>query len=107
MIVGTKDVEYSAIRAHCTDVETLSNYCEMLVPRIIRHDKRIVNNQKYYIAMIVRTMQSIPWNRRKELYEGLLRGVSVTGVINTIYDFNDVLNDIDIDKLARYINGKR
>ena len=60
-------------------------------------------NQQYYVAMIVRDIQSIPYTRRRELYEGLLSDVSITGVANTLYDFADVIAEIDINKLSEYI----
>lgn len=103
VIVGVKDIEQSEVRIHCTDVESLKHYCEMLVPRVIRHNKAIVANQQYYVAMIVRDIQSIPYTRRRELYEGLLSDVSITGVANTLYDFADVIAEIDINKLSEYI----
>ncbi len=103
MIVGVKDIEQSDVRIHCTDVESLKQYCEMLVPRIIRHNRAIVANQQYYVALIVRDIQSIPFARRKELYEGLLSDVSITGVANTLYDFADIIAEIDINKLSEFI----
>lgn len=103
MIVGTKDIDAADVLRHCKDVETLRNYSELLVPRIIRHDRRIVSNQKYCVAMIVRDLKSIPYARRKELYEGLLEDVSIFGVANMWYDFDDIMAEIDIDKLACFI----
>lgn len=104
MIIGTKDVAAEDVRKHCGNVETLRQYCELLVPRILRHDKRILANQKYYVALIVRDIKSIPFDRRRELYEGLLEGVAVTGLANEIYDWEDILAQIDINKLADFIN---
>ena len=104
MIVGTKYVDMAELRRNCADVMTLREYCRLSVPRLFRHDTRIVDNQKYYIAMLVRNIKSIPFDRRKDLYEGLLYGVHVTGVINTLYDVEEVIGEIDMEKLARYRN---
>lgn len=103
MIVGVKDIEQAEVRIHCTDVASLKHYCEMLVPRVIRHNRAIVANQQYYVALIVRDIQSIPYARRKELYEGLLADVSITGLANTLYDFADVISETDINKLSEFI----
>ena len=54
--------------------------------------------------MLVRNIRSIPFDRRKDLYEGLLHGVRVTGIINTIYDVEEVIGEVDMEKLARYRN---
>ena len=104
MIVGTKYVDMSELHRNCTDVMALREYCRLLVPRLFRHDTRIVDNQKYYVAMLVRNIRSIPFDRRKDLYEGLLHGVRVTGIINTIYDVEEAIGEVDMEKLARYRN---
>ena len=81
----------------------LKDYCELLVPRVIRHQRAILDNQKYLVALYVRDFKSLPYTERKELYEGLLKDVSVTGIANTVYDFEDLLSNSNIEKLARYV----
>lgn len=104
VIVGTKELDIYEIRKHCYSVEELINYSDSLVPRILRHDIRIVYNQRYLVAIAVRNIKSIPWNRRKELYEGLLEGVAISGLANQVYDYEDIMYSIDTDLLAVYIN---
>lgn len=103
MIIGSKDVDAYDVREHCTSVPSLRQYSDSLVPRILSHNMQIINNQRYYIAMIVRTIVSIPYAERKSLYEGLLEGVGVTGCINEIYDFEDLVRDVDIERLADFV----
>lgn len=103
MIVGTKDINPQELLKNCRSVETLREYCTLLVPRVIRHNKSIVDNQKYICALYVREFKSLSYKDRKELYEGLLKDVSITGLANYVYDFNDILNEIDIEKLAMYV----
>ncbi|MCM1440872.1 MAG: hypothetical protein NC131_16980 [Roseburia sp.] len=104
MIVGTKDVEAYEVAQHCQDVNTLRSYCDSLVPRVLRHNQKIINNQRYLIALVVRGVKSIPYSQRKKLYEGLLEGVSITGLANKIYDYDDIILSIDVDMLAQFIN---
>lgn len=103
MIVGIQDIQPSEVRKQCRDVESLRAYCTQLVPRVIRHDSRIVSNQKYIVALIVRDLKSIPYERRKELCEGLLEDVSIFGIANQIYDFEDIMSEVDINLLSKYI----
>lgn len=102
--MGTKEVEAHDVAMHCYDVDALRKYSDSLVPRILRHDKRIVNNQRYLIAMVVRSLVSIPYAKRKKLCEGLLEGVSISGLANEIYDYDDIILSIDVNKLAIFIN---
>lgn len=104
MIVGTKDVSPEEVKKHCRSAAELVRYSEQLVPRLFRHDERIVQNQKYLVALVVRDLKSIPFDTRKKLYEELLTGVAITGVANEIYDTDYLLSQVDIDKLANYIN---
>lgn len=103
MIVGTKDIDLEELRRSAKDATSLINYAESLVPRVLRHHVAIVNNQKYLVALYLRNMNSIPYKRRINLCEELLAEVSVTGVINTIIDFNDILTSINIDELIDYL----
>lgn len=107
MIVGTKDISPYAVKKHCTSITALRDYCEVLVPRVLRHIKPIVNNQKYIVALVVRNISSIPYKERKELCEELLSDVAVTGVINEIYDFEDIMYELDIDLLTKFISENR
>lgn len=107
MIVGCKHVDPGEILAHCKSVQTLKDYCAVLVPRILRHNVSIVNNQKYFVALYVRDFKSIPYKERKELCEGLLRDVSITGLANSIYDFEDIISEVDIEKLAKYVAERK
>jgi hypothetical protein len=74
------------------------------VPRILRHNQQIVNNQRYLVSLVVRNIKSIPWSRRKELYEGLLEGVAISGLANQVYDYEDIMYEIDVDRISDYIN---
>lgn len=65
MIVGTKDVEAYEVAQHCRDLNMLRSYSDSLVPRILQHDKRIINNQRYLIALVVRDIKSIPYAQRR------------------------------------------
>ena len=99
MIVGTKDVSPEEVRKHCRSVTALTSFCVELVPRLFRHDERIVSNQKYLVALMVRDLKSIPYETRRNLYEGLLDGVA-----NEVYDIDYLMSQIDIDKLATFVN---
>ena len=107
MIVGTKEINLKVLKSKCGSIESLITYCEELVPRIVRHNREIVDNQKYLVALYLRDIKTIPFDKRHELCEELLRDVSLTGHANEIHDFDEILGEIDVDKLATYINKRR
>ena len=103
IVVGTKDIDFEELKNAVSDRSTLEHYAVSLVPRCLRHVQAIVDNQKYLVALYLRDMQSIPYKLRKLRCEELLSGISVTGVINTVVDFEDILMQVDMDMLVTYL----
>ncbi len=103
MIVGVKHIDLQELGTIINTNQNLSEYSEQLVPRIIRHDIRIVNNQKYLVSLYVREMKAIPWKKREELFEKLLEDVSLTGDCTTMIEFEDILRETNVDMLADYL----
>lgn len=103
MLVGCKDIDFEELKSAALNKQSLEHYAVSLVPRCLRHINAIVDNQKYLVALYLRDMKSIPYVTRKLRCEELLKGTSVTGVINTITDFDDILMKVDMDTLVEYL----
>lgn len=99
MIVGTKHL-VDGLRENLNDLEA---YAISLVPPALRHVQSIVDNQKYLIALEVRSMISIPFKRRQMLCEDLLKGVRVTGSATELYDLEDLLDAVDMQRLGELL----
>lgn len=103
MVVGCKDLDFAATKRACKSAETLRAYALDTVPTPLRHIQAIVDNQKYLIALQVRAISSISWQQRKALCEALLEGVFIRGVPDAVYDYNDLLQAIDVSAFERYL----
>ena len=103
MIIGSKDVDYSALKAACYSERTLLEFTINLVPTPLRHITAIVDNQKYFVALQVRAIQSMSWHKRKNLCESLLKGARIMGVPDSFYDYSDILLAIDREAFAKYL----
>ena len=103
MIVGCKDIPLNDLRRACSSHESLLSFALGLVPTPLRHLPQITDNQKYLVALYVRSLQSIDWQKKKYLCENLLMGVSVKGVSDVIYDYTDILAAIDPGAFKRYL----
>jgi len=103
MVVGCKNIEFSELKQACKSSETLKQYALDLVPTPLRHIQAIVDNQKYFVALQVRTIQSLPWQTKKTLCESLLCGARVKGVADVIYDYSDILRAIDSELFEQYL----
>ncbi len=96
MLVGNKSVDTRALKQACRSPQALLTFTEHLVPIQCRHVRAIVDNQKYYVSTLVRQFKSIPYVRKMQLVSYLLRGVTVCGVCNELFDYRDLLSVVDI-----------
>lgn len=103
MIIGTKDIKIGELKRACNSEESLIKYACNLVPTPLRHIPEITCNQRYYIALLVRSMNFLTWDRRHRLCEALLRGVKIKGIPDSIYDYQDILLAIDVEAFERYM----
>ena len=103
MIVGRKDIDFTQLRQACRSEDSLLRFAISLVPTPLRHIPAIVDNQKYLVALHVRAIQSMPWQKRKDLCEHLLCGARIKGVPDMLYDYTDLLLAIDVEAFERYL----
>lgn len=96
MLIGNKSIDTRALKRACSSPQALLEFTERLVPEQCRHVRAIVDNQKYYVSTLVRAFKSIPYVRKVQLCNHLLRGVTVCGVCNELFDYGDLLASIDI-----------
>jgi uncharacterized protein (DUF488 family) len=103
MVIGKKDIDYEKLRMSLGNSTSIVQYAIDMVPRCIRHVEPIVFNQRYYVALMLRELNSIPYETRKQRCEDLLKGISISGVINNIVDFEDILLCVDMDQLIQFL----
>jgi hypothetical protein len=103
MIVGTRVIPLSKLKEASHSPQALIEFSKELVPRPIRHIDAIVDNQRFLVAIALRKIKTIPYTKRSELCESLLQDVTVRGIVNELYDFEDLLRSINTDKLYRYL----
>lgn len=101
MIVGSKDVNKSELAKCVSSVSKLIDYSDSLVPEYLRYRKEILFNQRYVVALAIREMQSIPYNDRVMLLDRFLRDTYITGVVDRIYDIEDLFDYVDKEEVER------
>ena len=101
MIVGSKNVNKSELAKCVSSVSKLIDYSDSLVPEYLRYRKEILFNQRYIVALTIREMQSIPYNDRVMLLDRFLRDTYITGVVDRIYDIEDLFDYVDKEEVER------
>lgn len=104
MVIGTKSVDNSSILQHMNGLEAVRNFSDSLVPKCLQHVEAIMYNQRYYMALRIRQLKGVSYDTRKFYSEGLLQGIYVTGTLNSISDFYDILLSIDVPKLIEMLD---
>lgn len=101
MIVGSKNINKSELAKCVSSVSKLIDYSDSLVPEYLRHRKEILFNQRYIVALAVREIQSISYNDRVALLDNFLRDTYITGVVDRIYDIEDLFDYVDKEEVER------
>ena len=101
MIVGSKNINKSELTKYVSSVSKLIEYSDSLVPEYLRYRKEILFNQRYIVALSVREIQSISYNDRVALLDNFLRDTYITGVVDRIYDIEDLFDYVDKEEVER------
>lgn len=101
MIVGTRDIDRASLMRACSSIQAVEEFAINLVPLYLRHIDAIVNNQKYIVAIVLRDLKGVPYMTKKNLAENLLEGVVVKGTLSTVIDAEDLLTNIDMNKIFK------
>lgn len=100
MIVGTTNIDIAELKGVVSNNGDIIAYSNKLVPVWARHIKGITNNQRYYLALTLRNIQSVPYKVRKPYIDELLTGITLTGVANSICTMDDIISMCNKDKLV-------
>lgn len=100
MIVGTKDIPVQDIIDNLT---RLPYYCEELIPPPLRGNINILNNQKYYVSLLLGKLYKVEYATRMDYVESLMQGVYVTGTLSSISDFRDLITECDREYLLHLL----
>ncbi|MCM1219038.1 MAG: hypothetical protein NC548_31535 [Lachnospiraceae bacterium] len=63
-------------------------------------------NQRYFVAIHLRNVLSIPFKQRKEMVEALVDGISITGDMSCFISITDILDACDKQKLSKMLEMK-
>jgi hypothetical protein len=101
MIVGSKNINKSELAKCVSSVSKLIDYSDSLVSEYLRYRKEILFNQRYVVALAIREMQNIPYSDRVMLLDRFLRDTYITGVVDRIYDIEDLFDYVDKEEVER------
>lgn len=106
MIVGTTSIDYEVLKSFIGRPQDLVVYVENLVPSWARHIKCLTHNQRFYVAIHLRGVLTIPYQVRMELVNALIEGISVRGIISSFTSITEIVDVCNKDALAQMVKQK-
>lgn len=103
MIVGTTVLDYKELKMFTSRPQELVYYVDNLVPIWARHIKGIVHNQRYYVAVHLRNVLSIPYKTRMSMIDALVKDVTLTGIMSGFTSITDIVDSCDTESLMHMI----
>lgn len=103
MVVGTLDLNYDVIKTFTNHPEDIVAYCDSTVPIWANHIDAIVKNQRYYMAIHIRNLLTIPFKDRQRMIDYLIRGLTVSGVMTEFVSVTDIIEACDKKLLLRVL----
>lgn len=102
MVVGS-NVDRNRLMRASSSLESLIEYSDNLVPSCLRHIPELLQNQRYFVAIELRNIKSIPFSKRNELANALLKGIYVSGTFDEIIFIDEVFAFANMDLVFQYI----
>lgn len=103
MVVGTLYLDYDVIKTFTSHPEDIVAYCDSTVPIWANHLDTIVKNQRYYMAIHIRNLLTLPFNDRQRMVEHLIKGITVSGVMTVFISITDIIEACDKKLLLRVL----
>lgn len=106
MLVGTTHVDHEKIKKFIGNPSGIVTYVETLVPLWARHIPGIIDNQRYYVAIHVRKLISIPYKLRMELANALINNIRLHGMVSEFISIKEVIDQCNQQALCEMVKGK-
>ncbi len=106
MIVGTTKLDYERLKQFEGNPDELIEYVDMLVPSWALHIKGIASNQRFYVAIHLRKLLTIPYKPRMELVNALVSGIRIAGVITQFTPITDIVDICDKQLLVKMLESR-
>jgi len=103
MLIANKTLDYETIHKLSNNPESVVAYIEDMVPKWARHIKGITDNQRFYAAVHVRKMLTLPYQTRHAITEALVDGIYINGIVYDFITLSDLLALCDKDTLLNAI----
>lgn len=100
MIIGYDEIPVNEVKSFIGKPNDFVAYVDSLIPMWARHIDSIISNQRYFVALHVRRMLSLPYKERMDLVNALVRGIRIKGTTNTFVPITHIVRSCNLEALA-------
>lgn len=101
MLIFTKDLDWELLKKHAGNPEKLVALVDSSIPAWAAHINNIHNNQRYYAAVYLRNVLSIPFKQRMEVVNKLTEDISVSGLTSYFVSVEELIDYCNKDSLVK------
>ena len=101
MLIGTSKISHG-LESHISSYEDFMEFARSLVPQEFRHNLALINNQAYFNAMTLRKSANVPWDKKKDIIEVVMRNITVSGYTDVIIDIESIYDYVDSNRVERF-----
>lgn len=99
MLIFTKNVNWGLLKRKVHNPEEAVDYVCGLVPKWAQHLQNIQNNQRYYAAVYMRNVYTLPYRERMTIVKALTDGISLTGLTSGFVALDEVIASCNKENL--------
>jgi hypothetical protein len=100
MVVGSKYVNLFDLKNACLKGNVVQ-FATDLVPCFARHTPSIIDNQRYYLALLLRKNSLFTYHTCVKYCNILVQDITICGMLNEVYDISDLFIEIDKERFAK------
>lgn len=105
MIVWDKTVELADLEKHCSSADAFLQFCDSIVPEGYRHIVQLLNNQRYYCALLLRKSERVNWDKKKAIIKAVMDDICVIGYSDVVMAVDEIFTYVDFERLKIYCGG--
>lgn len=101
MLIFTKNLDWERLKRNSNHPERVIELVNGSIPAWASYIRNIQNNQRYYAAVYLRNVLSIPFKVRMGLVNALTDGISVSGLTSYFVSLEELIDYCDKEALAK------
>lgn len=99
MLIYTKNMNWEYLKQCIASERSITQVVDSHIPDWCSHIDGIYDNQRYYAAIYLRRVLSLPFKPRMNAVRELCENIAVKGLCTTFISIEELLSVIDKDKL--------